>query len=133
MIVVGYTADQYGQAALEHAMTEASVRGGTGLLVVNSTKGRRVRRPGLRRSAGGARRRGPAQEQRAGLRADPARRRRPPRRRAVDGDGPPPDAELLVIGIRHRNPVGKLLLGGSVSQQLLLECQKPVLAVKPAV
>ena len=40
------------------------------------------------------------------------------------------DAELLVIGIRHRNPVGKLLLG-SVSQQLLLECPKPVLAVKP--
>jgi nucleotide-binding universal stress UspA family protein len=40
------------------------------------------------------------------------------------------DAELLVIGIRHRNPVGKLLLG-SVSQHLLLECQKPVLAVKP--
>ncbi len=41
------------------------------------------------------------------------------------------DAELLVIGIRHRNPVGKLLLG-SVSQQLLLECPKPVLAVKPS-
>jgi nucleotide-binding universal stress UspA family protein len=37
--------------------------------------------------------------------------------------------ELLVIGIRHRTPVGKLLLG-SVSQQLLLECPKPVLAVK---
>jgi nucleotide-binding universal stress UspA family protein len=42
-----------------------------------------------------------------------------------------PDAELLVIGIRHRNPVGKLLLG-SVSQKLILECPKPVLAVKPA-
>jgi nucleotide-binding universal stress UspA family protein len=40
------------------------------------------------------------------------------------------DAELLVIGIRHRSPVGKLLLG-SVSQRLLLECPKPVLAVKP--
>nr|MDP9168905.1 universal stress protein [Actinomycetota bacterium] len=38
MIVVGYTADVYGHAALEHAMTEASLRG-TGLLVVNSTKG----------------------------------------------------------------------------------------------
>ncbi len=40
------------------------------------------------------------------------------------------DAELLVVGIRHRNPVGKLLLG-SVAQQVLLECPKPVLAVKP--
>jgi nucleotide-binding universal stress UspA family protein len=40
------------------------------------------------------------------------------------------DADLLVIGIRHRSPVGKLLLG-SVSQRLLLECPKPVLAVKP--
>jgi nucleotide-binding universal stress UspA family protein len=36
----------------------------------------------------------------------------------------------LVIGIRHRTPEGKLLLG-SVSQELLLECPKPVLAVKP--
>lgn len=34
------------------------------------------------------------------------------------------DAELLVIGIRHRSPVGKLLLG-SVSQHLLLQCHKP--------
>ena len=41
-----------------------------------------------------------------------------------------PEADLLVIGIRHRNPVGKLLLG-SVSQQLILECPKPVLTVKP--
>ena len=50
----------------------------------------------------------------------------PPLLKAMGHD----DAELLVIGIRHRSPVGKLLLG-SVSQQLLLECPKPVLAVKP--
>ena len=41
-----------------------------------------------------------------------------------------PDADLLVIGIRHRSPVGKLLLG-SVSQQLILECPKPVLRSSP--
>jgi hypothetical protein len=41
-----------------------------------------------------------------------------------------PDAELLVIGIRHRNPVGKLLLG-SISQRVILEGAKPVLAAKP--
>jgi len=40
------------------------------------------------------------------------------------------DADLLVIGIRHRNPVGKLLLG-SVAQRIILDATCPVLAVKP--
>jgi nucleotide-binding universal stress UspA family protein len=39
------------------------------------------------------------------------------------------EAELLVIGIRHRSAVGKLLMGSN-AQRLLLQCPCPVLAVK---
>jgi nucleotide-binding universal stress UspA family protein len=38
-------------------------------------------------------------------------------------------ATLIVIGMRHRTPVGKLLLG-STSQQVLLDASCAVLAVK---
>jgi nucleotide-binding universal stress UspA family protein len=127
MIVVGYSADRFGTAALEHAISEAKLRDTT-LLVINPTKGDAYTDPAF------------AQEgqihdveqhlnecgvefeltQPVGVDiADELLK-------AMDRD----EAELLVIGIRDRSPVGKLLLG-SVSQQLLLECPKPVLAVKP--
>jgi nucleotide-binding universal stress UspA family protein len=39
------------------------------------------------------------------------------------------NAELIVIGLRRRTPVGKLFLG-SQAQTILLEAECPVLAVK---
>ncbi|WP_329609304.1 universal stress protein [Arthrobacter sp. ATA002] len=39
------------------------------------------------------------------------------------------DATAVVIGVKHRSPVGKFLLGSS-AQQILLEANAPVIAVK---
>ncbi|WP_166905175.1 universal stress protein [Mycobacterium sp. DL440] len=127
MIVIGYTADPFGVAAIEHGIAEAALRG-TGLLVINATSGESYVDARFARS-------GQVHDVEERLRESgvPFELRQP-----VGVDAATElldamevaDAELLVIGIRHRSPVGKLLLG-SVSQQLLLECPKPVLAVKP--
>jgi nucleotide-binding universal stress UspA family protein len=129
MIVVGYTTDRFGKAALEHGIAEAKLRKSP-LLVLNSTQGdsyvdaafaheREVHDVEALLADSGV----PFEvEQPVGVAAADALLTMMER----------PDAELLVIGIRDRNPVGKLFLG-SVSQKLILECAKPVLAVKPPI
>ncbi len=127
MIVVGYSADPFGRAALEHGIAEARRRD-TGLLVINATSGDAYVDTRFART-------GEIHDVEEQLRASGVEfeLQRPV---GVDTVGElltamdRADADLLVIGIRHRSPVGKLLLG-SVAQQLLLECPKPVLAVKP--
>lgn len=44
MIVVGYSADQFGKAALEHGIDEAKLRSTT-LLLINSTSGESLADP----------------------------------------------------------------------------------------
>jgi nucleotide-binding universal stress UspA family protein len=127
MIVVGYSADPFGRVALEHGITEAKLRQTT-LLVINATTGDAYADPRFAREGevhdveDRLNNCGVEFELTQPVGVDTADELLKAMDRA--------DAELLVIGIRHRSPVGKLLLG-SVSQQLLLECPKPVLAVKP--
>ena len=47
----------------------------------------------------------------------------------VSADLPPPPLDV-VVGLRHRSPVGKMLMG-SVAQRILLDADVPVLSVKP--
>jgi nucleotide-binding universal stress UspA family protein len=128
MIVIGYSADPFGRAALEHGIAEAKLRQTT-LLVINATSGEAYADPRFAQSdevhdvEEHLANCGVEFELTQPVGVDTADELLT----AMDR----PEADLLVIGIRHRSPVGKLLLG-SVSQQLLLECQKPVLAVKPA-
>lgn len=126
MIVIGYTADPFGHAALEHGIAEAKLRE-TDLLVINATSGESYVDPRFagQTEVGHVEARlaecGVAFELRQPV-GDPASELLA----AMNGD----EAQLLVVGIRHRNPVGKLMLG-SVAQKVILECPKPVLAVKP--
>lgn len=128
MIVIGYTADQFGHAALDHGIAEAKLRN-TSVLVVNSTSGESYVDS---RFASGAQ----VQDVETLLAqcGVPYELAQPVGVDAVEElltTMDRPEAELLVVGIRHRTPVGKLLLG-SVAQKLILECPKPVLAVKPS-
>jgi nucleotide-binding universal stress UspA family protein len=127
MIVVGYTADRFGQAALDHGIAEARLRE-THLVVINSTTGEAYSDPAFAQPA-------QARDVQARLTTCgvPFEFVQPVGVDAAEellSAMDRPEAKLLVIGIKHRSPVGKLLLG-SVSQQVLLECPKPVLAVKP--
>jgi len=130
-IVTGFRPSTEGRAAVDRAIEEAALRGGT-VLIVHSMRGgerdeleqvlkhrRRFEQLESDLAVSGvayelieyARGNSPAEDL---LRV--ARER---------------DAGLIVIGIRRRSPVGKLVLG-STAQDVLLEADCPVLAVKSA-
>ena len=129
VVVVGYVPKPQEQAALSTAVAEAKLRGAS-LVVVNSHRG------------------GPDFDSDEATQAE---REMNAVRKTLDGSGveyeirqlvrgfePAEDlisiaesvaAELIVIGLRRRSPVGKLILGSN-AQRILLDAHCPVLAVK---
>lgn len=126
-IVVGYVPTPEGEAALEHALSQARSAGAR-VVVVNTSRGDRLvdERYALGEQVALVEKRltdaGVDHLLVHGVRGreaheellDAAREHR---------------ADLVVIGLRRRSPVGKLILG-STAQRVLLESPCPVLAVK---
>ena len=128
-VVVGYVPKPEGEAALRTAVDEAKLRGAK-LVVVNSHRGghefdqdaasKAQREMGVVKGI----------LDDAGVEYD--------LRQLVRGFEPAEDlisiaeanaADLIVIGLRRRSPVGKLILGSN-AQRVLLDAHCPVLAVK---
>ncbi len=127
-IVVGWTPDEFGEAALRRGIEEATLREGR-IVVVNATRGDALvderyadadQVAALVAELGGA---GIEVDVRRSMGADVG-----DQVLAVAADV---SADLVVIGLRRRTPVGKLLMG-SVAQRILLGAECAVLAVKPA-
>lgn len=127
-IMVGYVPTPVGEAAVAAAITEAKLRGEE-LLIVNSVReGSRVDKSvasdedltRLQKSADDA-----------GI---TARVLRPSHRDDLADEilelAVEHDVSLIVIGLRQRTQVGKFIMG-SHAQRILLQADRPVLAVKP--
>lgn len=126
-IVVAYSADRYGEAALQHA-EELARKDRTRLVVVNATLGSSLVDSRFAHDADitAMRDRLVAEGLDVVVRHDVVN----DVAEAVVAAADEERATLIVVGIRHRTPVGKLLLG-SVAQRIILEAHCPVLAVKP--
>jgi nucleotide-binding universal stress UspA family protein len=124
-VVVGYVPKPEGEAAIDHGIREARLRD-TSLIVVTSRRRRRDEDATPDQLLSGLEQK----LQRSGVEYDV---------RMPERDGEPADdlidvaqsadADLIVIGLRRRSPVGKLILGSN-AQRILLDAPCPVLAVK---
>ena len=127
-VLVGYAPTAEGDAAFDAGLAEARRRGEP-LLLVNTPRGGAAVSADLASPDRVAALSGRAQD--AGVAFEV-------RQETHDGDladevvriAEAVDASVIVIGLRRRTPVGKLLMG-STAQRILLDADRPVLAVKP--
>jgi nucleotide-binding universal stress UspA family protein len=131
VIVVGYVPKPEGQAALRLAAEEAKLRNAS-LVVVNSSRGGRDFD-----GADEVRTEQELEDVHSQLAAAGVHHEL---RQLVRGMDPAEDlinvaqevsADVIIIGLRRRSPVGKLILGSN-AQRILLDAPCPVLAVKAA-
>ena len=126
-VVIGFIPDQYGEAALAYGLDEAQRRD-TGVVVVNSTKGdalvdkRYLGAEGKVTLEQRLDESGVGYELRQTMGRDVAEE--------ILTIATEAGADAIVIGIRHRTPVGKLIMG-SVAQRIIIDAACPVIAVKP--
>ena len=128
-IVVGYVDTPEGRAALDRAIVEAQQRSAR-LVVISSQKGGAASNADTLAEIDASLGEVQALLHQAGVEHEV--------RQLVRGSEPATDliavaeevdADLIVIGLRRRGPVGKLILGSN-AQSVLLEASCPVLAVK---
>lgn len=128
-VLVGYVPTPEGEAALAAAIAEAAVRG-SDLVVLNSPRRGATVDTQLVDEQSADQLVARAAEQGVTARVDQAERGAD----IVDvfeALVEQTSADLVVIGLRRRSPVGKLVMG-SDAQRLLLALDTAVLAVKPA-
>jgi nucleotide-binding universal stress UspA family protein len=128
-IVVGFVPTKEGRAALARSVEEAKTRRSR-LVVINSNRGGRDFDDESTQAAEAELQRVKDELGGNGLELEV--------RQLVRGNEPAEDlisvanetdAEVIVIGLRRRTPVGKLILGSN-AQRILLDSPCPVLAVK---
>ena len=128
-IVVGFVPTKEGRAALARSVEEAKTRRSR-LVVINSNRGGRDFDDESTQAAEAELQRVREDLEGSGLELEV--------RQLVRGNEPAEDlisaanetdADLIVIGLRRRTPVGKLILGSN-AQRILLDAPCAVLAVK---
>lgn len=125
-IIVGYTTKPEGEAALRHAIVEARAHGES-LVVVNIGFGVHPETAMAREEDLDAVRRTLNETDIEYTVRQLVRGKEPAEEIVTLADEL--GATLIVIGLRRRSPVGKLLLGSN-AQQILLDANCPVVAVK---
>ncbi|PWH06081.1 universal stress protein [Brachybacterium endophyticum] len=125
-ILLGYVPSPTSEAALEYALREVRTKDAQ-LIVLASERGADPRKTGGEGATAELRERLEASGASYELRTVPSRDDAADDiLKTIEQDA----VDLVILGIRHRTPIGKMLLG-STAQRVIMEAPCPVVCVKP--